>query len=104
MRLETFELRKAVESPKGKRAQGSTNEETKQTLFDGTIPRRLVSKDNFDVVWHFPNAIGPRGTVGICCTQNNTSTHCATSPTAGACRHGLQRLGGEGEKKPEGCK
>lgn len=67
VRLETFELRKAVEVPKSKAkcAKHSVNEETKSTTFDGTIPRRIVSKDNFDVVWHFPNAIGPRGTVRV---------------------------------------
>ena len=63
--LETFELRKAVERPelKTKRQKVNLNQETKSVTFDGTIPRRVVSKDNFDVVWHFPNAIGPCGTV-----------------------------------------
>ena len=67
VRLETFELRKAVEVPKSKakREKDGLNEETKSTTFDGDIPRRLVSKDNFYVVWHFPNAIGPCGTVSV---------------------------------------
>ena len=77
MRLEAFELGRAVEAlepnvnrgSKAKRAKGKGNieEETRETIFDGTIPRRAVSKDNFDVVWHFPNAIGPLGTVSVGC-------------------------------------
>ena len=72
--LEAFELRKTIEvlesktkrKSKAKRAERKGNrEETKETIFDGAIPRRAVSKDNFDVVWHFPNAIGPLGTVSV---------------------------------------
>ena len=75
MRLEAFELRKAVQAlecktkrkSQAKRAEhkGNSKEETRETIFNGAIPHRAVSKDNFDVVWHFPNTTGPLGTVSV---------------------------------------
>lgn len=75
MHLEAFELHKAIQALESKTKhkskvkhaehKGNSKEEMMEIIFNGAIPHHAVSKDNFDVIWHFPNAIGPLGTVSV---------------------------------------
>ena len=107
VRLEAFELQKAVEALQSKaiqgRGTGTANEETTERIFDGTIPRRAVSRDNFDVVWHFPNAIGALGTVSVWSSSRLAPLTFFFS-TLGTCRQGLRELGRQGQIEPESRK